>query len=157
VNALALAWIAAFADPEVAYWQVGVPLLLSGAGIALSVPAAQSAVLTSVSPADLGTASGDQHLAGSFDLTTAPFARGLFLGDYQGLVAVGEHFSSVFVQTNCDGARTCAGNRTDVLSTRFPAALGGTTRTGATAGPPDATAPSASAGAPAGQAGLLLR
>lgn len=58
LNAAALLWIALVAEPGVAYWQIAVPLLLSGAGIAMSVPAAQSAVLTSAPPADMGKASG---------------------------------------------------------------------------------------------------
>ncbi|MGI8413157.1 MAG: MFS transporter [Solirubrobacteraceae bacterium] len=70
LNAAALAWIALVADPAVAYWEIGIPLLLSGAGIAMSVPAAQSAVLTSTDPADMGKASGTfstmRQLGGAF-------------------------------------------------------------------------------------------
>jgi EmrB/QacA subfamily drug resistance transporter len=70
LNATALGWIGLVAEPGVAYWQVGVPLLLSGAGIAMSVPAAQSAVLTSVAPTDMGKASGTfstmRQLGGAF-------------------------------------------------------------------------------------------
>lgn len=58
LNAAALLWIALVAEPGVPYWQIGIPLLLSGAGIAMSVPAAQSAVLTSAAPPDMGKASG---------------------------------------------------------------------------------------------------
>ena len=58
LNAAALGWIALVAEPGVPYWQIGIPLLLSGAGIALSIPAAQSAVLTSVAPPDMGKALG---------------------------------------------------------------------------------------------------
>jgi hypothetical protein len=42
------------------------------------------------------------HLAGSFDLRTAPVARGFFLGDYEGLQPSGSGFLAVFVKTNCD-------------------------------------------------------
>ena len=45
---------------------------------------------------------GEQHIAGSFDLTTAPVARGFFLGDYEGLQPSGSGFLAVFVKTNCD-------------------------------------------------------
>jgi hypothetical protein len=69
---------------------------------------------------------GDHHIAGSFDLTTAPFARGLFLGDYEGLTTVGHHFVSVFVKTNCSGSK-CVRNPTDVYSARFSAHLSGST------------------------------
>jgi EmrB/QacA subfamily drug resistance transporter len=58
LNAAALGTIALIADPQVAYWQVGVLLAISGAGVAMSLPAAQSAVLTSVAPPDIGVASG---------------------------------------------------------------------------------------------------
>jgi hypothetical protein len=78
---------------------------------------------------------GDRHLAGSFDLTTAPFAGGLFVGDYEGLVAADHHFVSVFVKTNCSGP-ACVRNPTDVYSARFGDQLSGSaisTKTGATA------------------------
>jgi len=44
----------------------------------------------------------EQHIAGSFDLMTAPVARGFFLGDYEGLQPSGSGFLSVYVKTNCD-------------------------------------------------------
>jgi hypothetical protein len=34
--------------------------------------------------------------SGSFDYTTAPIARGFFLGDYDGLVATGTTFHAFF-------------------------------------------------------------
>jgi hypothetical protein len=49
----------------------------------------------------------------SFDETTAPFARGYFLGDYEGLAHSGNAFASFFVQTNSGNTA----NRTDVFST----------------------------------------
>jgi hypothetical protein len=46
------------------------PLILSGTGIAMSLPAAQSSVLTSVAPRDIGKASGTfstmRQLGGAF-------------------------------------------------------------------------------------------
>jgi len=52
---------------------------------------------------DGGATWGDeQHIAGSFDALTAPFARGFFLGDYEGLQPSGSGFEAVFVKTNCD-------------------------------------------------------
>ena len=44
----------------------------------------------------------EQHIAGSFDLSTAPVARGFFLGDYEGLQPSGSGFLAVYVKTNCD-------------------------------------------------------
>jgi EmrB/QacA subfamily drug resistance transporter len=70
LNALALLWIALIAEPDVAYWQIVAPLILSGTGIAMSIPASQSSVLTSVGPEDIGKASGTfntmRQLGGAF-------------------------------------------------------------------------------------------
>jgi hypothetical protein len=38
----------------------------------------------------------------SFDISTAPVARGFFLGDYEGLQPSGTGFLAVYVKTNCD-------------------------------------------------------
>jgi hypothetical protein len=56
----------------------------------------------------------ETHLSGPFDLSIAPFAEGLFLGDYQALGSYGEFFVPFFVQTN-DGDLS---NRTDVFVRR---------------------------------------
>jgi hypothetical protein len=45
---------------------------------------------------------GEQHIAGPFDLSTAPVARGFFLGDYEALQPSGSGFLAVYVKTNCD-------------------------------------------------------
>jgi len=70
LNALALLWIALIAEPDLAYWQIVAPLILSGTGVAMSIPAAQSSVLTSVAPRDIGKASGTfstmRQLGGAF-------------------------------------------------------------------------------------------
>jgi len=52
-------------------------------------------------------------LKGPFDMTTAPNARGYFVGDYEGLVAIGASFRSFFVATNTGHTA----NRTDVFTT----------------------------------------
>lgn len=62
---------------------------------------------------DGGTWSPEEHVAGSFDLTSAPFARGYFLGDYAGLASSGNSFVLVFAETN--SANTA--NRTDMFAT----------------------------------------
>jgi hypothetical protein len=53
-----------------AYWPIGALLAISGAGVAMSLPAGQSAVLTSVAPPELGMASGTfstmRQLGGAF-------------------------------------------------------------------------------------------
>ena len=53
------------------------------------------------------------HIAGSFDMLTAPFARGFFVGDYEGMTTIGTTFEPFFVQAN-SGNLT---NRTDVFTT----------------------------------------
>jgi len=42
----------------------------------------------------------ESHVTGPFDFTTAPFAEGLFLGDYQGLSSIGNTFVPFYVATN---------------------------------------------------------
>ncbi len=48
---------------------------------------------------DGGNTWRETRVAGPFDLAIAPNARGLFLGDYQGLAATGSRFVSFFAQT----------------------------------------------------------
>ena len=45
----------------------------------------------------------EQHIAGPFNLDLAPYAEGLFLGDYQSLTVIGQAFVPFFVQTNNQG------------------------------------------------------
>jgi len=59
-----------------------------------------------------GTWTETQETTPSFDDTTAPVARGYFLGDYMGLTNDGSTFKSFFVQTNSGDTA----NRTDVFS-----------------------------------------
>jgi EmrB/QacA subfamily drug resistance transporter len=70
LHGLAMLWIALVAGPEIGYWAIAAPLVLSGTGIAMCLPAAQSAVLTSVVPRFLGKASGAfsamRQLGGAF-------------------------------------------------------------------------------------------
>ena len=60
---------------------------------------------------DGGTTWRESRVTGPFDLSTAPIARGLFLGDYQGLTSIGPIFVPFFVQTTGD-----LNNRNDVFS-----------------------------------------
>jgi hypothetical protein len=57
----------------------------------------------------------ETHLAGPFDMMTAPNAGGFFTGDYQGLAASGNGFVSLTVRAN-DGLDS---NRTDAVFTRI--------------------------------------
>jgi EmrB/QacA subfamily drug resistance transporter len=58
LQAAGTAWIALVAGPHVAYWQLLAPLVVSGAGFAIAIPAIQSAVIGSVEPRHIGKASG---------------------------------------------------------------------------------------------------
>jgi hypothetical protein len=54
----------------------------------------------------------ESHVTGPFDLSIAPNALGLFLGDYHALTSLGTTFVPFYVRTN-DGN---SGNRTDVFA-----------------------------------------
>jgi hypothetical protein len=54
----------------------------------------------------------ESHVTGPFDLSLAPNARGLFLGDYHALTSIGSTFVPFYVRTH-DGD---SGNRTDVFA-----------------------------------------
>ena len=55
----------------------------------------------------------ETHITGPFDMLTAPFADGFFVGDYEGLTAVGTTFHPFFVAANSGNTA----NRTDVFTT----------------------------------------
>lgn len=51
---------------------------------------------------EAGTFLGEQRITSTFDQLSAPFARGFFLGDYEGLQPSGTSgFEGLFVMTNC--------------------------------------------------------
>jgi predicted MFS family arabinose efflux permease len=58
LQAASMAWIALMARPDLPYWQLIAPLMLSGAGLAIAIPAIQSTIIGSVAPQHLGKASG---------------------------------------------------------------------------------------------------
>jgi hypothetical protein len=55
----------------------------------------------------------ETHVAGPFDMATAPVARGFFVGDYEGLTTVGNTFRPFFIKTNSGNLS----NRTDAFTT----------------------------------------
>src|SRR5215472_5625774 len=75
------AWLALAAGPHLAYWQLLVPLILTGLGFSAALPAAQSSVLTHIAPQYTGKASGTftmvRQLGGALGiaLAVAVFAR----------------------------------------------------------------------------------
>jgi EmrB/QacA subfamily drug resistance transporter len=58
LQGIGMAWIALIAAPDLDYVRLVVPLVVAGAGASLAMPAAQSAVLGSVAPGEVGKASG---------------------------------------------------------------------------------------------------
>ncbi|GAC1656833.1 MAG: sialidase family protein [Candidatus Dormibacteraceae bacterium] len=61
------------------------------------------------------TFGNDIHLSGSWDMLTAPYARGYFVGDYEGLAAFDKGFVAVFGAANSGNIN----NRTDIFATTF--------------------------------------
>jgi EmrB/QacA subfamily drug resistance transporter len=58
LQAAGIAWIALIAEPGLAYAATVAPMILTGAGIAMAMPACQSSVVGAVAPSDIGKASG---------------------------------------------------------------------------------------------------
>jgi EmrB/QacA subfamily drug resistance transporter len=114
LHAASLAWIALIARPHLPYVQLIAPLVLSGTGVAMSLPAAQSAVLGAVTPQDIGRASGAfstlRQLGGAFGVAVlvAVFATA---GGYGSRLAFSDGFAAAMA--------ACAG-------LAFAAALAGT-------------------------------
>ncbi len=55
----------------------------------------------------------ETHVAGPFDIEIAPFSRGYFLGDYEGLASIGNAFAPFFILGNTGNTA----NRTDAFFT----------------------------------------
>jgi len=66
-----------------------------------------------------GVTWSEKRLDGPFDLSTAPEANGLFLGDYMGLAAAGGQFAALYARTTGDAA-----NLTDVFLAKSAGAAG---------------------------------
>jgi hypothetical protein len=64
---------------------------------------------------DAGATWTEQQLSGAFDMQNAPVARGLFLGDYQGLDNIGRDFLAFFSRTRA------ADDTADVVAVRVNA------------------------------------
>jgi EmrB/QacA subfamily drug resistance transporter len=58
LQGLGMAWIALIADPGMAYGELIAPLIVTGSGTSMAMPALQSAVLGAVAPSQVGQASG---------------------------------------------------------------------------------------------------
>jgi EmrB/QacA subfamily drug resistance transporter len=58
LGAAGMGWLALIAKPSLPYWQMVAPLVITGLGMSMTIPAAQSAVMTHVAPQHIGKASG---------------------------------------------------------------------------------------------------
>lgn len=81
MQAIGLGWIAGIVSPAVPYSALVAPLVLSGVGVSMAMPAAQNAILSSVEAAEIGKASG-------------VFNMGRFLGGMFGIAALVASFSA---------------------------------------------------------------
>lgn len=104
LQALGMAWVGRIVAPNLAYPELVAPLILTGAGVSLAIPAAQNAVLGSVTGGEIGKASGAfnmlRYLGGVFGVAilVAVFARA-------GAVHSAQGFSDGFA----DVVAVCAG------------------------------------------------
>jgi MFS family permease len=79
LQAIGFAWIALIAGPGLTYPPLILPFVISGVGISMTIPAAQSAVIGAVPMSEIGAASGTvntvRQLGGAFGIaiSTAVF------------------------------------------------------------------------------------
>jgi MFS family permease len=75
MQAIGLAWISLIAVADVSYIALLAPLILAGVGVSMAMPSAQNAVIGSVAPHEIGTASGIfstvRFLGGTFGIAVA--------------------------------------------------------------------------------------
>jgi EmrB/QacA subfamily drug resistance transporter len=75
MQAIGLGWVALIARTDLPYAELVPPLIVAGVGISMALPAVQNSVLSSVAPAEIGTASGTfstlRQLGGAFGLAIA--------------------------------------------------------------------------------------
>jgi EmrB/QacA subfamily drug resistance transporter len=75
LQAAGMLWIALIADPGMSYGAMVPPLLVSGVGVSMAIPAAQTAVVGGVSLGDVGRAAGSasmmRELGGVFGIAVA--------------------------------------------------------------------------------------
>jgi EmrB/QacA subfamily drug resistance transporter len=75
LQAIGMAWIALIAEPDMAYGQLVVPLIVAGVGVSLAIPSGQNSVVGSVEESALGKAAGTnsmmRELGGVFGIAIA--------------------------------------------------------------------------------------
>ncbi|HKR51953.1 MAG TPA: DHA2 family efflux MFS transporter permease subunit [Pseudonocardiaceae bacterium] len=57
-QAIGVGWLALIASPHLAFWQMALPMVVTGVSASLAMPAAQKSVVGAVQPQDIGKASG---------------------------------------------------------------------------------------------------
>lgn len=75
LGAIGMGWLALIAKPNLPYWQMVAPLVISGLGMSMTIPAAQSAVMTHVAPQHIGKASGTSRRSASSGARSASPSR----------------------------------------------------------------------------------
>lgn len=95
MQALGMAWIAVLVAPDTAFAALVVPMIVAGAGVSLAMPAAQNAVISSVTGPEVGKASGAfnmfRFLGGAFGIATL-----VAVFDHTGGLASPQAFSTGF-------------------------------------------------------------
>jgi EmrB/QacA subfamily drug resistance transporter len=75
LQTVGMGWIALIAEPDIAYRGMVLPMIVAGVGVSMAVPAAQTAVVSSVAPEYIGKASGTfstlRQLGGAFGVAAA--------------------------------------------------------------------------------------
>ncbi len=75
LQAIGMAWIALIAEPDMAYGQLVVPLIVAGVGVSLAIPSGQNSVVGSVDESAIGKAAGTnsmmRELGGVFGIAIA--------------------------------------------------------------------------------------
>jgi MFS family permease len=98
LQAVGMAWIGLIVTPNLVYVQLVAPLILAGTGVSMAMPAAQNAVLSSVTASEIGKASGTfnmlRYLGGVFGIAVlvAVFAQ---TGNVRSAQAFSAGFASV--------------------------------------------------------------
>ncbi|KOV87275.1 MFS transporter [Nocardia sp. NRRL S-836] len=103
-HTVAMVWLVLVTGHAGGYWAIAAPLVLSGSGIAMCLPAAQSAVLTSVAPRFIGKASGVfsamRQLGGAFGVAVLVVAFAA-TGSYASPDAFVNGFTAALVAGAC--------------------------------------------------------
>ncbi|MDQ6771969.1 MAG: DHA2 family efflux MFS transporter permease subunit [Candidatus Dormibacteraeota bacterium] len=129
VQGVGLAWFAAAAGVDSGYGSLVIALVVAGVGVSMVLPAAPTAALGAVPPADMGKASGAistvQRLGGAFGIavTTAVFTANGHLGSPEAVTAGFKPALAVCAGASMLGALAAllVGSRRGATATATPA------------------------------------